>query len=53
MASEINGQMPRYVVERVIDAMNEVGKCLNGSRILIVGITYKRDVADCREVPCN
>jgi UDP-N-acetyl-D-glucosamine dehydrogenase len=51
IASEINGQMPRYVVERVINAMNEVGKCLNGSRILIVGVTYKRDVADVRESP--
>ena len=51
VASEINGQMPRYVVERIVDALNEAGKCLNGSRILIVGITYKRDVADLRESP--
>jgi UDP-N-acetyl-D-glucosamine dehydrogenase len=51
VASEVNGQMPRYVVERITDAMNEVGKCLNGSRILVVGVTYKRDVADLRESP--
>jgi UDP-N-acetyl-D-glucosamine dehydrogenase len=51
VASEVNGQMPRYVIERVIDAMNEAGKCLNGSRILVIGITYKRDVADSRESP--
>ncbi|MBV9021091.1 MAG: nucleotide sugar dehydrogenase [Ktedonobacteraceae bacterium] len=51
VASEINGQMPRYVVERVVSAMNEVGKCLNGSRILILGVSYKRDVADLRESP--
>lgn len=51
VASEVNGQMPRYVVERVVDAMNEAGKCLNGSRILVVGVTYKRDVADLRESP--
>jgi len=51
VASEINGQMPRYVVERIIDAMNEAGKCLKGSHILIVGVTYKRDVADLRESP--
>jgi UDP-N-acetyl-D-glucosamine dehydrogenase len=51
VASEINGQMPRYVVERVTNAMNQVGKCLNGSHILIVGVAYKRDVADCRESP--
>lgn len=51
VASEINGQMPRYVVERITIAMNEAGKCLNGSRILIAGVTYKRDVADLRESP--
>jgi UDP-N-acetyl-D-glucosamine dehydrogenase len=51
VASEINGQMPHYVVERVVDAMNEVGKCLKGSRILVAGVTYKRDVADLRESP--
>jgi UDP-N-acetyl-D-glucosamine dehydrogenase len=51
VASEINGQMPRYVVERVISAMNEMGKCLNGSRILVVGVAYKRDVGDVRESP--
>jgi UDP-N-acetyl-D-glucosamine dehydrogenase len=51
VASEINGQMPRYIVECIINAMNETGKCLNGSRILIVGVTYKRDVADLRESP--
>lgn len=51
VASEINGQMPRYVVERITTAMNEAGKCLNGSRILIAGVTYKRDVADLRESP--
>jgi UDP-N-acetyl-D-glucosamine dehydrogenase len=51
VASEINGQMPRYVVERVISAMNEMGKCLNGSRILILGVAYKRDVGDVRESP--
>jgi UDP-N-acetyl-D-glucosamine dehydrogenase len=51
VASEINGQMPRYVVELIVTAMNEVGKCLKGSRILIVGVTYKRDAADLRESP--
>ncbi len=51
VASEINGQMPRYVVERITEAMNEVGKCLSGSHILIVGVAYKPDVADCRESP--
>lgn len=51
VASEINGQMPRYVVERVISAMNEAGKCLKGSQILVVGVAYKRDVGDIRESP--
>ncbi|MBV9688725.1 MAG: nucleotide sugar dehydrogenase [Ktedonobacteraceae bacterium] len=51
VASEINAQMPRYVVERVVSAMNEVSKCLKGSRILILGVSYKRDVADLRESP--
>lgn len=51
VASEINGQMPRYVIERIINVMNEAGKCLKGSRILIVGVTYKHDVPDLRESP--
>ena len=51
VASEINGQMPRYVIGRIITALNEVGKCLNGSRILVVGVSYKRDVGDLRESP--
>lgn len=51
VASEINGQMPRYVVERIATAMNEAGKCLNGSHILVAGVSYKPDVADLRESP--
>jgi UDP-N-acetyl-D-glucosamine dehydrogenase len=51
VASEINEQMPRYVVERVSSALNEMGKCLNGSRILIVGIAYKPEVEDIRDSP--
>lgn len=51
VASEINGQMPHYIVNLVVDAMNEVGKCLKGSQILIVGVSYKRDVGDLRESP--
>lgn len=51
VASEINGQMPCYVVERIVSAMNEVGKCLNGSRILVAGVAYKRDTSDLRESP--
>lgn len=51
VASEINEQMPHYVVERISRVLNEVGKCLNGSRILIVGVAYKRDIEDVRESP--
>jgi len=43
--------MPHYIVNLVVDAMNEVGKCLKGSQILIVGVSYKRDVGDLRESP--
>jgi len=51
VASEVNEQMPHYVIERVICAMNEMAKCLNGSHILVVGVAYKRDVGDLRESP--
>jgi UDP-N-acetyl-D-glucosamine dehydrogenase len=51
VASEINERMPQYVVECITNAMNKVAKCLNGSRILIVGVTYKRDIGDLRESP--
>src|SRR5437868_13485783 len=51
LASEINSQMPRYVVERIINALNEVGKCLKDSHLLVIGVSYKRDVGDLRESP--
>jgi UDP-N-acetyl-D-glucosamine dehydrogenase len=51
LASEINTNMPRYVVDKVQDALNNVGKPLKGSRILILGIAYKPDVDDVRESP--
>ena len=50
-ACEINEQMPRYVVERIKGVLDDAGKCLDKSRILVLGITYKRDVADLRESP--
>ena len=50
-ASEINEQMPRYVVERIKSVLNDAGKHLDGSRILVLGLTYKRDVGDLRESP--
>jgi UDP-N-acetyl-D-glucosamine dehydrogenase len=51
LAGDINDRMPEYVVERVADALNDRGKSLRGSRILILGISYKKDVGDIRESP--
>lgn len=51
LAEEINSSMPEYVVERAAEILNEHGKPLNGSTILILGVTYKKDVADIRESP--
>jgi UDP-N-acetyl-D-glucosamine dehydrogenase len=51
LATEINDAMPRHVVERVADILNEDRIALNGARILIVGVAYKSDVADVRESP--
>jgi len=51
LAGEINSSMPLYVVERVVDALNDVGKPVRGSRIGILGAAYKKDVDDPRESP--
>ncbi len=51
LASEINTGMPRYVVNKVQDALNENGLPLKGSQILIIGAAYKPDVDDIRESP--
>ncbi len=51
LAGEINTAMPQYVVQRVADALNDDGKSLKGSRILVLGIAYKKDVDDPRESP--
>jgi UDP-N-acetyl-D-glucosamine dehydrogenase len=51
LAGEINSNMPHYVVTLTADAMNDEGKCLKGSRILILGVAYKRNVNDVRESP--
>ncbi len=51
LASEINTFMPRYVVTRIQDVLNDQAKPLRGSRILILGVAYKRDVNDLRESP--
>ena len=50
LAGQINSAMPDYVVERVAEALNSVRKSINGSRIHLVGVAYKRDVNDMRGV---
>ena len=51
LAGEVNTGMPRYVVNRTMMALNEHGKSLKGSRILLVGLAYKKNVDDDRESP--
>ena len=51
LASEINSEMPSYVVEKVVDGLNDERKAANGSRVLVIGIAYKKDIDDVRESP--
>ena len=51
LAAEVNAEMPRYVVSRVAEALNRARKPVNGSRILLLGVSYKPDVGDTRESP--
>jgi nucleotide sugar dehydrogenase len=51
LAQEINAGMPSYVVRRTQDLLNNVGKPLKGSTVLLLGVTYKPDIADQRESP--
>jgi UDP-N-acetyl-D-glucosamine dehydrogenase len=51
LAGEINTSMPHYVVGRVMEALNQSRKSLNGSRVLVLGLAYKSDVDDDRESP--
>jgi UDP-N-acetyl-D-glucosamine dehydrogenase len=51
LASEINTNMPRYVVSRVMEALNDRSKSLKGSKVLVLGVAYKPDIDDVRESP--
>jgi UDP-N-acetyl-D-glucosamine dehydrogenase len=51
LAGEVNTSMPGYVVQRVAEALNEVGRPLKGSRVCVLGVAYKKDVDDPRESP--
>ena len=51
LAGEINTNMPNYVVARLTEALNRQGKCLKNSKLLVLGVAYKKDVDDMRESP--
>ena len=51
LASEINSHMPEWVVQKVADALNDGRKAVRGSRLLVLGVAYKRDIDDVRESP--
>ncbi len=51
LAGEINGNMPAYVVAQTADLLNKFGKPINGCKIVVLGIAYKRDISDVRESP--
>ena len=51
LAGEINTYMPYYVVEKTVEALNKIKKSLNGSNVLILGASYKKDIDDMRESP--
>ena len=51
LASEINAEMPAYVVRKVSDALNDRETSLKGSKVLILGVAYKKNIGDLRESP--
>ena len=51
LAGEVNTAMPQFVVDRVAEALNDAGKPVKGSKVLILGAAYKKDVDDPRESP--
>jgi len=51
LADEVNRRMPEYVVSLIADALNDQGRPIRGSKILLLGVAYKKDVADTRESP--
>lgn len=51
LAGEINSEMPEHVCDLVVDALNAQKKSVNGSRVMVLGVAYKRDIEDVRESP--
>jgi len=51
LADKVNSGMPRFVVTRAMELLNERGKAMRGSRVHVLGVTYKRDISDSRESP--
>src|ERR671918_26411 len=51
LANDVNDHMPDYVVSRLVVALNRQAKAVKGSRILLLGVSFKRNVGDCREAP--
>ena len=51
LAQEINNSMPAYVVGQISEILNKIGKLLNNSKILLMGVAYKKDISDMRESP--
>lgn len=51
LAGEVNSRMPEYVVQRLADFLNDIGKPIRGSKIALLGLAYKKDVDDPRESP--
>ena len=51
LAGEVNAAMPAYVVGKIVDALNQDGRAVKGSKIAVLGVAYKKDIDDCRESP--
>ncbi|GAB4235987.1 MAG: nucleotide sugar dehydrogenase [Deltaproteobacteria bacterium] len=51
LAGVVNGQMPHYTVEKVAEALNRNRKAVNGAKVLVLGVAYKKDISDVRESP--
>jgi UDP-N-acetyl-D-glucosamine dehydrogenase len=51
LANDVNANMPDYVVRRLVHALNRMGKPVRGSRVLLLGLAYKRNTADARTSP--